>query len=343
MTILYIGNKLSQHGKTPTFVETLGLKLEEIATVHRYSGEYNQLLRLLDMLRACWKHRREVDVAIIDTYSTSAFYYAWTCAWVLRRLKRPYIPILHGGELPARLQRSPGLCRSMFGRAWVNVAPSGYLKHHFEDAGFRVMLIPNYIELEQYPFRHRSQVGPSILWVRSFHESYRPHWAIEVLERLLRQYPQAKLCMVGPDKDGSLERCRQFAEEKGLGTKVRFTGRLSKPEWIALSADYDIFLNTTSADNTPVSVMEAMALGMPVVTTKVGGIPWLFEDGAEGVMVEDADVVKLTRAINSLIELPEKASAISAQARKKAEGWDWEVVREQWQQLMTEDAPTAGI
>jgi glycosyltransferase involved in cell wall biosynthesis len=132
-------------------------------------------------------------------------------------------------------------------------------------------------------------VAPRILWVRSFHELYRPQWAIGILERLLEQYPEAALCMVGPDKDGSLEHCQQLAHNKGLADKVYFTGLLSKADWLALSADYDIFLNTTSADNTPVSVMEAMALGMPVVTTKVGGIPWLFADGIEGIMVAEAD------------------------------------------------------
>lgn len=333
MNILYLGNKLSTHGKTPTSVDTLGIKLEEIAQVWCHSNKRNQILRLVDMLRACWQHRKEVDAAIIDTYSTWAFYYACACAWLLRQLRIRYIPILHGGNLPVRLKRSPILCRQLFGSAWINIAPSGYLLHHFIEAGYRVELIPNYIELEHYPFRHRSQVTPRILWVRSFHELYRPHWAISILERLLKQYPDAELCMVGPDKDGSLERCRQLAEGKGLADKVRFTGRLSKPDWIALSAQYDIFLNTTSADNTPVSVMEAMALGMLVVTTRVGGIPWLFEDGTEGIMVAEANEDKLTNAIMELIEQPEKATSISAKARKKAEEWDWEMVKGKWKVL----------
>lgn len=335
LNLIYLGNQLAAHGKTPTSVETLGLKLQEIAHVWRYSDKHSQALRLVDMLRACWRHRREADAAIIDTYSGRAFYYAWACAWLLRLLRIKYIPILHGGNLPDRLKQSPALCRQLFGSAWINVAPSGYLHHYFSEAGFRVELIPNYIELEQYPFRHRSLARPKILWVRSFHELYRPHWAIGILEQLLEKYPDTELCMVGPDKDGSLERCRKLAEGKGLADKVRFTGRLSKPDWITLSARYDIFLNTTSADNTPVSVMEAMALGMLVTTTKVGGIPWLFEDGIEGIMVAEANEEKLTNAIVEGIGQPEKAVCISRMARKKAEEWDWKVVKGKWRKVLS--------
>ena len=80
--------------------------------------------------------------------------------------------------------------------------------------------------------------------------------------------------MVGPDKDGSLEKTKQYAKEKGVLHRVRFTGGLSKTEWIELSKDYNIFINTTNVDNTPVSVMEAMALGFPVISTNVGGVPF---------------------------------------------------------------------
>ena len=53
--------------------------------------------------------------------------------------------------------------------------------------------------------------------------------ALEVLEKLIETHPGASLCMVGPDKDGSLEKCKRFAEEKQL--PVTFTGKLSKEEW----------------------------------------------------------------------------------------------------------------
>lgn len=337
MKILYIGNKLATQGKTPTSIETLGVKLEEIAIVYRYSDKKNQVYRLFDILRACWLNRKRVDFAIIDTYSTIAFYYAWGSALLLKILGVSYIPILHGGNLPHRLLRSPRLCHQLFGNSLINVAPSGYLLDHFLRAGLNVTLIPNYIELNQYTYKHRKQASPRILWVRSFHEIYRPHWAIGILERLLKQYPEAHLCMVGPDKDGSLNRCKSLANSKGLTNKIHFTGKLSKHDWIDLSSQYDIFLNTTSIDNTPVSIMEAMALGLIVITTDVGGIPWLFENNVEGILVDNPDEDRLAYAIAEIISQPERTSKLSHNARKKAKEWDWITVKQKWYSLLTEN------
>jgi glycosyltransferase involved in cell wall biosynthesis len=216
----------------------------------------------------------------------------------------------------------------------MNVAPSGYLYEHFVKAGFQVRLIPNYISLDLYPFKHRNQIRPRILWVRSFQKLYRPEMAIETLEKLLHTFPDAELCMVGPDKDGSLVACEKLIAEKNLGSAVRITGKLAKEEWVALSDSYDIFLNTTSVDNTPVSVMEAMALGMVVVTSKVGGIPWLFEDGKEGIMVEDADAEKFADTCSKMVQNPESSEALSSNARQKAQSWDWKEVKAQWQAIL---------
>jgi len=334
MTLLYLGNILAGHGKTPTSVETLGLKLSSVAMVVRFSNRKNQVLRLLEMLWGVMKWGRKADYALIDTYSGRAFYYALISALGLHILRVRYIPILHGGSLPKRLINSPRLCRFLFGNAFVNIAPSGYLRTHFEDAGFQVVEIPNYIEITNYPFLQRRVVRPYLLWVRSFHQIYRPEWAVLILEQLRLQHPDARLCMVGPDKDGSMEYCKTLVREKQLEPFVQFTGTLKKSDWIALSSTYDIFLNTTTVDNTPVSVMEAMALGIPVVTTSVGGIPWLFVNEEEGIMVPDADIPDMVDAITRLMENPEQAARISRQARLKAESWDWEKVRQRWAALL---------
>jgi glycosyltransferase involved in cell wall biosynthesis len=332
--LLYIGNMLSKHGKTPTSVETLGIQLGEVGHVSRYSDKVNPISRMLDMIFACIIQRNKADYAIIDTYSNWAFYYALICSMLLRWAGVRYIPVLHGGNLPVRLKQSPILCTWIFGNAHINVAPSGYLYEHFIKSGFRVRLIPNYITLADYPYKYRGIVRPRILWVRSFQSLYRPELAIETLENLLQSYPDASLCMVGPDKDGSLDVCERIISEKKLGACIRLTGKLSKDEWIALSETYDIFLNTTAVDNTPVSVMEAMALGMVVVTSKVGGIPWLFEDGKEGIMVADADSTKFADICSSLLKNPETAGLLSFNARKKAKTWDWSVVKSKWQTLL---------
>ncbi|MCL9769757.1 glycosyltransferase family 4 protein [Flavobacterium sp. HXWNR69] len=332
--LLYLGNRLSKHGFNATTIETLGPQLEQEGYVIHYASDQKSfVLRLLDMLRAVFVYRNHVSYILIDTYSTTAFWYAFFSSQLARLFSVPYLPILHGGNLPQRLQRNPFLCQLLFAHAYQNVAPSGYLKHAFETAGYsNVVLIPNTIEITRYPFKARISFAPKLLWVRAFAGIYNPKMAIDVLAQLKEKYPEAALTMVGPDKDGSLKTTQDYANS--LGVSVCFTGQLSKSEWGQLSEDHAIFINTTHFDNTPVSVMEAMALGLPVISTKVGGIPYLLTDTENALLVPDGAVSAMVQAVVQLIENPNQATEMATNARRFVEQLDWEVVKEKWVELM---------
>ncbi len=335
MKILYIGNKLSQHGFTPTSVETLGLQLTEFCEVISVSDKRNKLLRLLDMLFSIFKYRKEMGYVIIDTYSTSNFYFALMAALCCRLLNKKYISILRGGELPARLDRSPVLSKMIFHYSYFNVSPSGYLYDAFCKRGFdKLKVIPNNIHIVDYQFIQRKQYLPRLLWVRAFDKTYNCEMAVEVLALLLKDYPEARLCMVGPDKDGSMENVKKLADQLDVSNALTITGRLSKKDWWTLSREYDIFINTTNADNTPVSVIEAMALGLAVVTTNVGGIPHLLSEGEEALLVEKGDAKGMAEAIKRIIACPVAAEQMCIKARAKVETFDWAVVKKQWQEVL---------
>ena len=159
--------------------------------------------------------------------------------------------------------------------------------------------------------------------------------AIYVLLDLLKKYPESKLCMIGPEKDGSMKNCKIIAEKYNISEKVEFAGFLPKDQWIDISSKYDIFINTTDFDNQPVSVIEAMALGFPVVTTNVGGLQYLHDDGVDALMVEKNDIEGMSHAIERIITDSTIANRLSKNARKKAQKFDWEIVKYLWQELLT--------
>ena len=261
------------------------------------------------------------------------FYYAYLVAKTCQFYGLEYIPILHGGNLPDRLEGSNSFSKSLFGKAKLNVAPSEFLYKVFRRAGFNnVRIIPNSVEIENYPFKKREEFRPRLLWVRRFQKRYNPMLALKVLLLLKEKFPQASLCMVGPDKDGSLKACKNLVKKHNLD--VRFTGKLKKKEWAELSTDYDFFINTTTIDNTPISVIEAMSLGLAVVSTNVGGMPMLIEDGKDGVLVPENNAEAMANAIIELIENPEKTAAICSEARQKVENFDWQQVREEWNRVL---------
>ena len=334
MKLLYLGNQLSKHGYNKTTIETLGLQLEQEGFgVYYASNKKSFPFRMLDMMWSVVLYRKQVSYILIDTYSTKAFWYAFVCSLLARLLNIKYIPILHGGDLPNRLKNNPKLSQMVFANAYQNVAPSGYLKQAFESTGFKnVIHIPNSIEIDKYEFKSSAELTPKLLWVRAFASIYNPEMAVKVLQQLQEKYPSATLTMVGPDKDGSLQTTKAFAES--VGVAVNFTGQLAKEDWWQLASEHDIFINTTHFDNTPISVMEAMALGLPVVSTNVGGIPYLLKDKENALLVSDNDVSKMTDAICSLLEDQQKASDLTLNARHFIEQMDWNVVKEEWKRVL---------
>ena len=327
--ILYIGNKLSKKGATVTSIETLGFFLQEEGyLVITASSKKNKVFRMLDMMWNTLYHSKSTSVVLIDTYSTTNFLYAVTIAFICRTFSLPYIPILRGGNLPSRLQKSKKQSKKLFGKAKTNVAPSHYLLEAFKNEGYtNLTYIPNTIEINNYPFLLRNNIQPKLLWVRSFAEIYNPMLAIYILENLLSKgYGKAELCMIGPEKDDSFKKCKSYVDKHNL--PVIFTGGLTKKEWVENSKKYDIFINTTNVDNTPVSVIEAMALGLPVVSTNVGGIPFLINDGLDGLLVspDNAELfsLKIEKILNNDVDYKE----MSLNARKKVENFDWNVVKE---------------
>jgi len=177
-------------------------------------------------------------------------------------------------------------------------------------------------------------VSPRILWVRAFHSTYNPVMAINTFRIVQERFPDAKLCMVGPAKDGTMDMCKKVVNSEGLN--VEFTGKLEKEKWIKMSVEYDIFINTTDYDNTPISVMEAMALGMPVVSTNPGGVSKLINDGVDGILVNTGDYESMADSIINLLTDHNKAGSISRAAREKAEMWDWNVVKTKWMDLINQ-------
>ncbi len=248
-----------------------------------------------------------------------------------KRFCLPLIMTLHHGGFPAFIRAHPNWYRRGLQRASQLVAPSPFLaqtmSHTFR---FDVEVIPNVIDLKDYPYQRRCQVGPKLFWMRSFHDLYHPELAIDVLARLRRIYPEARLTMAGKDK-GRLGAVVQLAHTRGVTDAVEFAGFLDLAGKQLQMARADIYLNTNRVDNMPVTVLEAGASGLPVVATNVGGIPCLLTHDDTALLVPSEDAEAMTQAIVRLIETPGLAGKLSEQGRRLAERSAWEVVRPQWE------------
>jgi glycosyltransferase involved in cell wall biosynthesis len=311
--------------------------MEEGFEVIKSSSKKNKIVRLLSMCFTILIHRKSTDFLLIDTFSTLNFQYALVTSQLARILKLKYIPILHGGNLPARLDKTPKYSKLIFNNSFSNITPSKYLEVEFNTRNFKTLYIPNAIKIKKLTFKLRENVKPKLLWVRAFDKTYNPLLAIKVLAKLKHKYPKAMLCMVGPDKDGTLLKAKQLAKKLKMMDSITFTGVLKKEAWHQLSENYDIFINTTNVDNMPVSIIEAMALGFPIVSTNVGGLPYLMDHNVDGILVKPNNEKLMVDAIIKLLQNPVKAKEISLKARDKAITFDSENIKKKWIKLLTDD------
>jgi glycosyltransferase involved in cell wall biosynthesis len=336
VTVLLAGNFLSASIGNRSVCEDLADRLRGAGwSVLTTSRQHGRVVRLADMLATVWRRRRDYDVANVDVYSGLSFFWAEAVAWTLRRLGKPYVLTLHGGALPSFAARWPGRVARLLQSAAAVTAPSGFLLESLRPYRPDLSLIPNALELALYPFRSRNAPRPRLVWVRAFHEIYDPSLAVRVLAEVRARHPEATLEMVGPDKhDGSLERTRATAGQLGVADAVEFTGAVPKsriPERIDAG---DIFLNTTTIDNTPVSVIEAMACGACVVSTNVGGLPHLIADGADGLLVPPQDARAMAAAVERLLSESGLAEQVSLAARARTQAFDWDAVLPQWEEML---------
>jgi glycosyltransferase involved in cell wall biosynthesis len=327
-------------GRNPGRVTTQGQILSDLFKEAGYSvisvsGQPNRYMRLADIVRTLIRRRSGFDVLVLDVFGGPSFVVEDVASRLGRLFGKRIVMCLRGGAMPEFMARFPRWTRRVIVRADELITPSEFLARAITPYGFRARVIPNVLNLPAYRYRHRSSVSPRLFWMRAFEPIYNPLMAVRVLARLRLQWPDASLVMAGQDK-GLEPDARRLAEELGLNGAVRFSGFLDMTGKAREGDAADIYINTNQVDNMPVGVVEACAMGLPVVATAVGGIPDLLRDGETGLLVPDGDDEAMVRSINRLLGEPDLAGRLSANGRRLAERSSWDEVRPQWERVFGE-------
>lgn len=324
-------------GRHAGWVVTQGEILSKLFQAEGYSvisvsSKLNRYRRLLDITLTLIRRRKDIEAQCLSVFGGLSFVIEDIASWLGRRFGHRIIMVLRGGAMPEFIARHPRWARRVLDRADALVAPSEFLARAVEQLGYQCHVIPNVIDISSYPYRHRRRLAPRLLWMRTFHPVYNPLMAVRVLGRLRATVPEATLVMAGQEK-GMQGEVEQLVDKLGLRQAVRFAGFLDMPGKARESNAADIFLNTNHVDNMPVSVVEACAMGLPVVASAVGGIPDLLTDGETALLVRDDDDEAMVAAIRRLLDDPDLAGRLSANGRQLAEASAWPKVRLEWERL----------
>ena len=236
----------------------------------------------------------------------------------------------HSGEAEDHLTRSPVAVRLM-GLADDIIVPSEYLVEVFARFGLRARAIVNFVEVARIPYRRRTALAPRFLANRNLEPLYNVPVVLRAFALVQTEYPAAELVVAGfGSQRGMLE---SLARELGL-RNVTFVGRVPPDEMGALYDAADIFLNGSDIDNMPLSILDAFAAGVPVVTTDAGGIPYMVRDGVNGCLVSRGAYAAMAQSSLRLLHDDGLATRVADTARQEClDRYSWPVVAKQWEEL----------
>ena len=288
------------------------------------------LFRIVPYAVRLWRAMPDCDVVHVMANSGWAWHLlAAPAVWIAHFRGRPVIVNYRGGEADAFLARRAGLVRLTLARARALVVPSAFLEDVFARRGLAADIVPNIVDVARFGGAPSAVAGRwHCVVARNLEDIYAVGTALRAFARIRAEIEDARLTIAG---DGparaALER---LCAELRLDDAVAFTGRVDNERMADIYRSADVLLNPSLADNMPISLLEAMAGAVPIVSTNVGGIPFMVEHGKTALLVPPRDAVAMASAALSLARDPALAARLREAARNDAQRYAWPRVRDAW-------------
>jgi glycosyltransferase involved in cell wall biosynthesis len=301
------------------------------AWIGRFRG-VRSLFRLAPYLAELRRASRGATLFHVMANSGWAFYlFAAPALSAARRAGVPVVLNYRGGDAERFFRRSFRFTRRWLRKADAIVVPSRFLEGVFAERGIEAEVVPNVIDFEIFrpkAPRATNGVGPRLLIARHLEPIYDVETGLRAFALVRRSLPAAVLDVAGAGPEG--ERLRRLALDLGLERAVRFVGLVENERMPELYRSSDLVLNPSLVDNMPISILEALASGIPVVSTNVGGVPALVANGKEAVLVPPQDPGAMAEAVVSLWKAPERREALREAGLLRASAFGWSRIREDW-------------
>jgi len=295
------------------------------AWIERVRG-IRALFRLVPYLFRLWRCAGRVDLVHVMANSGWAWHlFAAPAVWVARLRGKPVLVNYRGGGAEAFLAKQARWVKPTLARAAALVVPSGFLQAVFAAHGIRAEIVPNIVDLTQFQPGGPKNHGPHVVVTRNLEEIYDIPTAIRAFAGLRARHTGARLTIAGSGP------CRAALEdlcaELRLAGAVHFTGQLDNERIADLYGTADLLMNPSQVDNMPISLLEAMASGVPVVSTNVGGIPYMVQDGVSALLVPPQNPDALAAAALRVLEDPALAEGLRRAGLESAKAYSWDRVR----------------
>lgn len=281
--------------------------------------------RLAPYLVRLWRTAGRVDALHVMANSGWAWHlFAAPAIWVAWLRGVPAIVNYRGGEAETFLAAQSRWVLPTIARASLVIVPSGFLQAVFARYGVSAEIVPNIVDLSRFRPTLRRQGDPRLIVTRNLEDIYDIPTAIRAFALVRDRHPSARLTIAGsgPRRE-ALER---LCAELQVSDSVNFSGRVDNDAIPSLYQSADVLMNPSRVDNMPISLLEAMASGVPIVSTNVGGIPYMVEDGKTALLVPPGDPQAMAAAVIRILADPKLASRLRDDSLQSARAYSWDRV-----------------
>jgi glycosyltransferase involved in cell wall biosynthesis len=327
------GGMANQTAQLARLLADAGVRVELVQTNAPYRPAWIEraravraLFRFAPYLVALWRCAGRVDVFHVMANSGWAWhFFAAPAVWIAVLRGKPAVVNYRGGEAERFLNRQSAWVRPTLRRARSVIVPSGFLRDVFARHDVQADIVPNVVDLARF-WPAMPQPGRlHLLVARNLEDIYDVPTALRAFARVRTTHPHAKLTVAGSGpKRAELER---LCAELGIADDVRFAGRVDHERMADLYRDADVVLNPALVDNMPNSLLEAMASGVPIVSTNVGGVPQLVEHGRTALLVAPGDFEAMAAATLRVAADAQLAESLRAAGLETVQRYSWPNVR----------------
>ena len=316
-----------------------GLSVEIVRTNTPYSPAWiaetrgaRAVTRLAAYSKVLWSAFGRCDVVHLMANSGWAWHlFAVPALWIAWLRGKAVVVNYRGGEAERFLAGSSRLVRVSLSRARIVAVPSRFLRRIFANHGVPAEVVPNIVDLKLFAPKAlpgETPAWPHIVVTRNLEWIYDNETAIRALALVRHEFPACRLSIAGTGPE--LEALKQKAIECGVGDAVTFVGRLNREAVAALYQSADIALNPSRVDNMPNSILEALASGVPVVSTQVGGVPYMVDHGRTALLVPPQDPQAMAESIARVLRDRELAHRLASAGLQDVQQFGWPAVKDQW-------------
>jgi alpha-1,3-mannosyltransferase len=187
-----------------------------------------------------------------------------------------------------------------------------------------ITFVPNGIDIGSYQNIKRNIEKYSLLYIGRIAKNKRIDNLIQVVHLLKKEIHNVKLYIIGDDWQGIRKDLENMAKERGLSKNVIFTGRISDKEKFRYLGKAQFFVSASAYEGFGISVLEAMAAGIPVIANNIESFRNFIENGENGFIVDYSKPKEVANLILNLID--KDLSKISKNAKETSKEYDWKEV-----------------